>query len=147
MSFTSSEKKDRSEWTDEDFSKDDTEKMGHELENLGLFDDFEKLFYNGFCYRQQLVTLKKEEIDRLRLVGTLEQYKSIYSPALKECWYESPECEAAGQFTPEELFSLLEKAKIWRDWIDEKLAEKERQESVMCDKKRKLEEDVLRVSV
>lgn len=134
-------------WTDEDFDRDDTKQMGLALEDLGLFDDFEKLFYNGYCYRQQLVTLNKEEMGRLRLVGTPEQYKSIYSPALNACYYESPTCEVFGEFTPDELFELLKKAKDWRDVIDERWAEKERQESAKCDRKRRHEEDVLPVSV
>ena len=106
--------------TAEEIEKE-TVKFREALEKkLGLLDDFEKLFYNGFCTRHKLATLEQTDIKRLCLVGTLAQYKSVYAPAFNECSCESPDCELFGQFTQDNLCKRLDKVKRFQDWIEEK---------------------------
>ena len=70
--------------TSEEIEKE-TVKLREALEKkLGLLDDFEKLFYNGFCTRHKLATLEQTDIKRLVLVGTLEQYESVFAPNVVE---------------------------------------------------------------
>lgn len=100
-----------------------TGKLLTALEKIGILKDGQTLLDNGVYSRQQLATLEKEDLERLGVKGTLEQYKSLYEPAMEECpsGGESSECELYGTFTHEYLVECLILAvedphnqKIWR---------------------------------
>ena len=55
------------------------------LKKLGIEEDFQTLLDNDVYSRQQLVLLKKKNLEELKLKGTLEQYKSMWEPAMDEC--------------------------------------------------------------
>lgn len=103
----------------------ETAKLREKLEEIGLSDDIPKLLENGVRSRHKLATLNLVDIEALGLKGTMEQYESLYVPALNECELESSEIEAYGTFTHEYLVRCLEKAKRWRDRRDEREREKE----------------------
>jgi len=129
---------------DEDEKKIEAEtaKLRKKLEEIGLSDDIPKLLENGVRSRHKLATLSLVDIDVLGLKGTLEQYESLYVPAMNECELESSECDVNGTFTHEYLVQCLERAKRWRDRRDERerVKEMEREAKKKVRKKQKLEQ-------
>jgi len=110
-------------------------KLKEGLKKLGLFEDIQKLLDNGVLSRHKLVTLEAADIQRLGLEGNLEQYKSLYGPALEECSCDSRDCELFGTFTHEYLVKCLERAKRWRDKRDKKEKEQEMHELIFNNRK------------
>ena len=127
---------------DEEKIEAETAKLREKLEEIGLSDDIPKLLENGVRSRHKLATLNLVDIEVLGLKGTMEQYESLYVPALDECELESSEIDAYGTFTHEYLVRRLEKAKRWRDRRDERerVKEMEKEAEKEVRKKQKLEQ-------
>ena len=98
-----------------------------ELEKFGLISDILKLSALGVRKRTMLAVVEQADIDKLGLVGTLEQYRTVFEPELDECECPSPDCDPR-EICPDELLVRVACVKELQDMVEEERLDREERE-------------------